>query len=173
MIREHGTLEKLDGCADPAWAPAGWIMMHRFNDDFRALANLHAAELTGDDSYRLAARRFLARMRDTQRPDGGFGPAEWSQSIPNAAGCILQEMVEGRRLGVLDESFDPAIEKAAEYLLGQQFRREGAKMDGAFHGMSGDYTVDAGSCNARAAAYAIMSLLNYASERTATYRAGR
>ena len=173
VIREHGTLEKLDGCADPAWAPAGWIMMHRFNDDFGALANLHAAELTGDDSYRLAARRFLARMRDTQRPDGGFGPAEWSQSIPNAAGCILQEMVEGRRLGVLDESFDPAIEKAAEYLLGQQFRREGAKMAGAFHGMSGDYTVDAGSCNARAAAYAIMSLLNYASERTATYRAGR
>lgn len=173
VIRAHGTLEKLDGCADPAWAPAGWIMMHRFNDDFGALANLHAAELTGDDSYRLAARRFLARMRDTQRPDGGFGPAEWSQSIPNAAGCILQEMVEGRRLGVLDESFAPAIEKAAEYLLEQQFRREGAKMDGAFHGMSGDYTVDAGSCNARAAAYAIMSLLNYASERTATYRAGR
>ena len=31
----------------------------------------------------------------------------------------------------------------------------------------------ASTVNARAAAYAIMSLLNYASERTATYRAGR
>ena len=171
VIRSHATLEKLDEHADPAWAPYGWIMMHRYNDDFGALANLHLAELTGGDGYRAAARRFLTRMRETQRPDGGFGPADWKQSVPNAAGCILQEMVNARRLGVIDEEFDPTMERAVEYLLSQQFRGDGLAMDGAFHGMSGSYTVDADACNARATAYAIMSLLSYAGDQTVTYRA--
>ncbi len=164
VIRTHGTLEKLDDRTDLSWAPQGWIMMHRFNDDFGALANMYVGGITGDDVFLRAAGRFLSRMRSLQRPDGGFGPDSWSQSVPSAAGCILQEMVEGRRVGLLDESFEETMAGAAGHLLKLQFRREGAKLDGAFRGMSGDYSVDPDLCNARATTYAIMSLLNYASD---------
>ena len=159
VIREHDTLKPLDDCADPAWAPSGWIAMHQYNDDFGALANLAAWRYTGCETYKEGAVRFLNAMKRSQRPDGGFGPAHWQDSIPNAGGVILLEMLTARRLGAIGAEFDEAIDRATEYLLAQQYLNEDSPFYGAFHGMTGTYTVDRDFCNTRASAYAIMALM--------------
>ncbi len=170
VIREHGTKADLDLTADPAWAPAGWIAMHKFNDDFGALANLAAWQYTGEDRYREAARRFLDCMARQQKADGGFGPADWQDSIPNAAGVILLEMLTAKRLGAVGGEYDAVMDRTAQYLLNQQYLNPESRFHGAFHGMTGEYRVDRDFCNTRATGYAIMSLLYYATENTFTYK---
>lgn len=170
VIREHGSLKVLDDCADPSWAPAGWIAMHKYNDDFGALANLAAWQYTGETKYRDAACRFLAAMRRQQKADGGYGPAMWQDSIPNAGGVILLEMLTARRLGAIRADYDETIERTVQYLLDQQYLNPASRFHGAFHGMTGEYRVDRNFCNTRATGYAIMSLLSYATEATYAYK---
>lgn len=174
VIREHGTFKDIDASADPAWAPSGWIAMHKYNDDFGALANLAAWQYTGETGYRDAALRFLGCMLRQQRPDGGFGPADWQDAIPAAGGVVMQEMITARRLGALtDPAFDRSIEAAAGYVLDQQYLTPGGRFHGAFHGMTGDYVVDRNFCNTRATGYAVMALLTLASEETYAYKVAR
>jgi len=161
VILDRDTLQPLDGTERGAFAKRGWQIMHQYNDDFGALANLAAWKTTGETAYRDAAVRFLKRMLATQRDDGGFGPVDWS--VPSAAGAILIELHAARVLGI-DLDADAAVGRAVDYLLGTQVRRDGDVADGAFLGFSGanDYELSDTLANARTGAYAIGGLLRVA-----------
>ncbi len=159
VILDRNTFEKLDGKVDPRIAPRGWEMMHVYNDDFGALANLAAWKLEKDDKYSSAAGRFLRRMVDIQRADGGFGPEAYS--VPSAGGAVLLELAAARKLG-LGIGTDESLAKAVQYLLNLQVRREGDPADGAYRGCTSNYTLDERICNIRSGAYAIMGLLHFA-----------
>ncbi|NLF31165.1 MAG: hypothetical protein GX591_09800 [Planctomycetes bacterium] len=161
VILDRDTLEPLDNTERGAFAPRGWQIMHQYNDDFGALANLAGWKATGDASCRDGAVRFLKRMLATQRDDGGFGPAEWS--VPSAAGPILTELHAAKALGI-DLDAGAAVARAVDYLIGTQVRRENDRADGAFLGFSGPNTYDLSDhlANARTGAYAIAGLLRVA-----------
>ncbi|MFW6154657.1 MAG: hypothetical protein ACOC95_05525 [Planctomycetota bacterium] len=161
VILDRDTLEPLDGTERGAFAKRGWQIMHQYNDDFGALANLAAWKATGENACRDAAVRFLRRMIATQRDDGGFGPADGA--VPSAAGAILIELHAAGALGVNLDA-DAAIARAVDYLIGTQVRRENHAADGAFLGFSGanDYELSDTLANARTGAYAIGGLLRVA-----------
>ncbi len=174
VIRQHGTMEDLDCSADPAWAPYGWIMMHKYNDDFGALANLLAWRITNEQKYRTSALSFLNKMTQEQRADGGFGPVDWAESVPSAAGAIMQEMALAEQLGAVSSgTFNSELTRAGEYLLEHQYNVTDHPFDGAFHGMSGEYTVDRKFCNTRAGAYAILALLRMGGAKDDFYFSGK
>lgn len=166
VIRDRDTLEPLDGHADGRFSNRGWEMMHVYNDDFGALANLAAWKVEGEAQYLDGAHRFLMRMLDIQRPDGGFGPAD--KSVPSGAAGILVELCAAAALGhrwATQAQFD----RVARYLMSVQIRSEGDASDGAFLGLTDDYVLDQNVANIRAGAYAIMALLRYAGVRDDGY----
>lgn len=169
VIREHNTLKAMDDVPNLQRAPIGWIRMHKYNDDFGALANMVVGKYTGVKRYSEKAMLFLKRMRELQRADGGFGPDCWEESIPNAAGMILIELMTAKELGLADESFDDMAEKIVRYLIGIQVNDSNSRFNGAFHGMDNNYTVNRDYCNARAGIYAIMALLRFAGKTMQTY----
>jgi rhamnogalacturonyl hydrolase YesR len=160
VIRDRHTLESLDGKADERFTNPGWEMMHRYNDDFAALANLAAWKITGEDTYLQSTQNFLRLMSKTQRQDGSFGPAEWG--VPSATGAVVIEMLAARQLKVDLPEQTASIDKAVQHLLQIQKNAPGDQADGAFFGMTDEYEVSTVCANARTAAYAIMALLRYA-----------
>lgn len=169
VIREHDTMKSLDDRTDLAKAPIGWIMMHKYNDDFGALANMTVGKITGEEVYTQKAMLFLNRMREVQRADGGFGPDCWTDSIPNAAGMILIELMSAKTLGLLDDSYNDMAERSVKYLMNCQVPEDNEFFKGAFNGMTDKYMVDKDYCNARAGAYAVMAMLRFAGEKVTTF----
>ena len=167
VIIDRDSLESLDGKADSRFTNPGWEMMHRYNDDFGALANLAAWKCTGEGKYRESAEKFLRLMSKTQREDGSFGPEAWG--VPSGAGAVVMEMVAAKRLGISNAEYDKAIENAVEYLLNLQNNVPDNPADGAFFGMTDEYEVSTVCANARTAAYAIMALLHYAGAQDNIY----
>jgi hypothetical protein len=159
IILDRDSLETLDGKADSRFSNPGWEMMHRYNDDFGALANLAGWKITGDEAYYKAAERFLMKMCAEQHTSGGFGPPEWS--VPSGAGAIVQEMLAAKQLNAGHNEYDIAVEKAIPYLLNLQNNVPENPADGAFFGVDENYDVSDTYGNARTAAYAIMALLRY------------
>lgn len=160
VIIDRESLENLDGKGDPRFTYPGWEAMHRYNDDFGALANLAAWKTTGEEAYRNSATRFFDRMCVSQHRNGGFGPEEWS--VPSAGGAIVMEMLAAKQLGISSPEYDEAVEKAIHYLLALQKTDPDSPSDGAFFGMTEDYGLSDTRANARTAGYAIMALLRYA-----------
>ncbi len=143
-------------------APVGWIRMHEYNDDFGALANMMAWQITGDVQYMRAAERFLSHMLSMQREDGGYGPHGVDGfSVPPAGGSVLLELLAARALGS-SLPVDTAIEATVDYILGLQVMRPDGVADGAFRGYTDSYTLDPAIANIRTGGYAIMALLRYA-----------
>lgn len=161
VLVDAATDESLDGKADDhAYSPRGWQIMHQYNDDFGALANLAGWTCDGRPDYRDAATRFLKKMLREQRADGGFGPPEYS--CPPAGGAVLLELLAAKRIGI-DLVNDTQLARAAAYTAGMQVRQPGHANDGAFYGYSEPhYTVDYRTANLRTGAYSIMGLLRYA-----------
>ena len=168
VIIDRETHERLDGTEKAAFAKRGWQIMHQYNDDFGALANLAASTIEDDPAYKTAAERFLRRMLAIQRDDGGFGPPEWS--VPSAGGVVLMELLAARAAG-LDLAADAAIGRVVDYLLGTQVRRANDPADGAFLGFSGanEYELSDTLANARTGAYAILGLLRMAGAKDPYY----
>lgn len=160
VIIDRESLKSLDGKADERFTNPGWEMMHRYNDDFGALANLAAWKTTGKQIYRDNSEKFLNLMCKTQRADGGFGPKEWG--VPSAGGAIVLEMLAAKQLDISCPEYEMATEKAVKYLLKLQNIAPENPADGAFFGMTDNYEVSTVCGNARTAAYAIMALLHYA-----------
>jgi len=161
VILDRDTHERLDGTEKAAFAKRGWQIMHQYNDDFGALANLAASTIEDDPAYKAAAERFLRRMLAIQRDDGGFGPEEWS--VPSAGGAVLMELLAARALG-MDLADEDAIDRVVDYLIETQVRKPGDPADGAFLGFSGanEYELSDTLANARTGAYAILGLLRRA-----------
>lgn len=171
VVADIGTSRPLadeETCYGPLghMVPRGWIRMHEYNDDFGALANLEIWRLTGDVVYRDAALRFLRHMAAIQGKDGGFGPD--GVAVPSAGGSVLLEMLAAQECGVEDD-FNPAIDRALDYILSLQLKRPGTPTDGAFLGMNGNYVVDGTTCNIRAGGYALLSLLRLAGAKGPIY----
>lgn len=152
VIIDAETHERLDGKFGLPYTCRQWEIMHKFNDDFGALANLAAYRITGSSSYRNAAVRFLKRMLDSQRCDGGFGPVGYA--VPSAAGTVAIELLAAKKLG-LEITGNDEIEAAMTYLLGIQVHNKDCLGYGAF-------LDDDNEANARTCAYAVMALLRWA-----------
>ncbi|MCD4825173.1 MAG: hypothetical protein K8S55_11240 [Phycisphaerae bacterium] len=159
VIRDRRSGEVLDGGDTAPWSNPGWEVMHVYNDDFGALANLAAFTLKKEPDYRKAAECFLRRMLSVQRVDGGFGPKNYS--VPSAGGTVLMELIAARSLG-LEMDCRESMDRAVNYLLKQQVRQPSNPSDGAFLGMDDEYVVSKTMAHCRTAAYAIMALLRYA-----------
>lgn len=166
VIRDRQTFEPLDGKADLIHSNRRWEVMHQYNDDFGALANLAAYKLEKDSIYLNSAKRFLSLMSDTQRSDGGFGPD--SYSIPSAAGSVLTELLAARQLG-FDWIKSETIDGALEYILNLQIHASGNDSDGAFCSLDGENEVCGKSSNIRTAAYSIQALLRCAGAQDPYY----
>jgi len=156
VIVDRDTHDHLDGKVDQSLT---WQMMHRYNDDFGALANLAAWKDLGDQKYLQAAERFCRHMINSQRADGGFGPEEFS--VPSAGGTVLMELSAARAVGC-DWADPDAIDKAAEYLHSIQWRAPGKSGDGAFIGFSNSYAAKHATATMRTTGYAVLALLRYA-----------
>lgn len=157
VIRDRATLAALDGrVTDSMWTYRQWEVMHVYNDDFGALANLMAYRIDGERAYRDAAERFLRRMLRVQRGDGGFGPADYS--VPSAGGAVLIELAAAQDAG-LELDAAEAIEQTVHYLLQIQIHRPGDPEDGAFCCLDAENVLDREVGNSRCGAYAILALL--------------
>lgn len=165
LDRETGeSLDDRESVSEDGGQSRGWRIMHQYNDDFGTLANLAAYQSTQDSQYRDAALRFLNRMKNHQRCDGGFGPEDYS--VASASGAILIEHYAARQSGlsVLDEQ---GVQRAVSHILGMQFRKSGHDVDGAF--------IDPPDAEgrllavARTGAYSIMALLRFAGVRNTVY----
>lgn len=146
---------------EPDCSVKGWEVMHEYNDDFGALANLAAWKFTQDSSYLDSAKSFLKLMLSIQRDDGGFGPVE--NSVPSAAGAVMMELTAA---DVLSQSLasDEQLSKVAQYLLSLQIHEEGIAK-GGFRGVDNQTYRVAHCSNSRTTSYSIMGLLRYAGMR--------
>lgn len=169
VILDRDTHTCLDGIADERFSNRGWEMMHVYNDDFGALANLSCWQITNEMKYSNAASLFLNHMAAIQRSDGGFGPV--SRSVPSAGGAVLMQMAATRILG-LDCITQKVLDNAAAYLLAIQVRQHGHASDGAFHGFDDAYQLNKRFANLRSGAYAILALLRYAGYQDRCYYFG-
>ena len=167
VIIDRESLESLDGKGDKRFTNPGWEMMHRYNDDFGALANMAAWKVTGKKIYRDNSEKFLRLMCKTQRVDGSFGPAEWG--VPSAGGTVVLEMLAAKQLNISSPQYEHTTEKAVKYLLKLQNINPDNPANGAFFGMTDDYEVSTVCANTRTAAYAIMALLHYAGAQDNIY----
>ncbi len=165
VVVDRDTFETLDGKVDH---PMKWQIMHRYNDDFGALANLAAWKVLKDATYHDAARRFCKHMYDSQRPDGGFGPDDYS--VPSAGGSVLIELAAAKALGCdwVDES---VIDKAAGFLVARQWRRPGRGSDGVFL-TPADFDHEDNSIAIRTTTYAVLAILRYAGVDDVCYSFG-
>ena len=134
VIIDRDSLESLDGKADKRFTNPGWEMMHRYNDDFGALANMAAWKITGKQIYRDNSEKFLRLMCKTQRTDGSFGPEEWG--VPSAGGAIVLEMLAAKQLNISYPEYEIATEKAVKYLLKLQNVAPDNPANGGFFGMT-------------------------------------
>jgi hypothetical protein len=134
-------------------------MMHKFNDDFGALANLAIWKTTGEIQYLEAFNRFINNMLVSQNSDGGFGIPD--QSVPSAGGAILIELLAAKQLSVkLPEKSEEVIANAAEYLINLRYGKGvGAN---SFLGFDDDYKLSKTISNARTSAYSILALMRMA-----------
>jgi hypothetical protein len=137
--------------------PDGWELMHQYNDDFGALANLAAWKLTRNDKYFIAAKCFLGKMLSIQREDGGFGPADYS--VSSAAGVILMELMAANILGISFASSEQ-LSNIVKYILGLQIHTGFAS--GGFRGVNNESYKLFHCSNARETSYSIMGLMRYA-----------
>ncbi len=154
VMLDRNTGEILDGKTEEHNTDAlrKWEIMHQYNDDFGALANLAAFKLTGKDEYRNAVRRFMRRMVKSQREDGGFGPQEFS--VPSASGMILIEVYAAKSIG-LNLMTEESINSAVKQILSMQMPSDSNPINGLF--MDDEEHLDC-----RTTAYSIMALLRYA-----------
>ncbi len=150
--------------ADPDGpAPMNWQVMHHYNDDFGALANLAAWKVTGEAGYRDRATCFLDLMARSQLENGGFGTDDFC--VPSAGGAVLIEMEAIKQLGLDRPGYAAARDRAVSFLLSIQKVEPGHLGDGSFFGMTNDYRLSDICTNIRTSAYAIMGLLRYAGKR--------
>jgi hypothetical protein len=140
-----------------AQIPRGWEIMHLYNSDFAAVACLCAHHLEPQAGHDEPARRFLDHMVASQREDGGFGPAEFS--VRSAGGMVAVEMMTYAMLDA--DRYAALVPGAMHYLASIQWREPGGPADGAFLGVTDEYTDTPHIYNIRASSYAIMGLLQY------------
>lgn len=166
VIVDRKTGMPLDGHADSKYTNPGWEMMHRYNDDFGALANLAACQITGKEQYANSAVAFLKKMLEIQRDDGGFGPQ--NASIPSAAGTVLTELLAAEKLGFKLAS-QQQYEAILNYIFSRQIRSDD-DADGGILGMSSHgYDVSGNEANVRTMAYAISGMIKYAGGNDGVY----
>ncbi len=159
VMLDRNTFENLDDNDGEGTPPKGWRIMHRYNDDFGALANLAAYNETGDVNYKDAFERFIGKMVRSQHNDGGFGPQQWT--VPSAAGVIAVEIMAAKTLGIIGNELDGTLDASIDYIVNLQVR-DNEDSCGAFRGFTDDYVISSEAANGRTGAYSIMALLRYA-----------
>ncbi len=126
IIYDPATGYKGDAKESPAWSD-----MHKFNDDFGALAILAAYVITGDKKYLDHTVRYLEWVLTQQHADGSFG--KFSLSVSS---CVAALNLMNVYLITGNEKFKKSAYKAMEHL--EQFvvkAPEDPVINGAILGM--------------------------------------
>ena len=136
-----------------------WIQMHRFNDDFAALALLQGYICTDNKQYLQRANAYADWLTKNQNDDGSFGlpPVEAASSVIPIFLIDLQKTTETDR-------YKKVIENALSHLLSIQQQSENKKINGAMLCLSNTCRQDPKKwVNIRNTAYSIVALLKQAS----------
>lgn len=169
VILDRETRQCINGEVDPNLVKPGWITMHCYNDDFGALANLQAWEMTNNTAYREAAERYFEKMFSSQKENGGFGPADRDEVVPSAAGAIVIELMAAQKLGICEKEAEEVVQCAVGYLRSIQVQGSSSNADGGFLGVDENYVFDGKTVNTRTSAYAILALLKVLGEESGIY----
>ncbi|MCG3179983.1 MAG: hypothetical protein BIFFINMI_02337 [Phycisphaerae bacterium] len=129
------TDEDITGTARPIpdYAPdLAWEHMHKFNDDFTALAMMRLGELTGEAKYTEAGLRFSRHLLASQQADGGFGDPQ----VPSASGVGALTLARAAQVDPANAAaYDAGVEKAVAHILGlQETRSDDPRLLGGFYG---------------------------------------
>lgn len=162
VIKDRQTFRTLQGEQVSHHVPSHWELMHIYNDDFGALANLAAYAVMRDEVYVESAKTFLKCMIAQQMPNGAFGNKQ--EHVPSASGVIVMELLAAREIG-MNWCRDNTIDSAINFILELQYRKELSPANGIFReSPKGD-----GVANLRTISYSLMALLRYAGAKDSTY----
>lgn len=144
-------------CDKPAkGVPEGWLQMHRYNDDFAALALLRGSIDIGKEEYLHAATNYLQWLEKQQNPDGSFGKPVIAEV---ASSCVALLADEYRRI-TSSERFETMRQKALKHLLTMQQESSDKRISGAFLGLDNKCRSMPDSwVNIRNTSYAILACL--------------
>lgn len=121
--------EDLTGKEDLAWEH-----MHKFNDDFTALAEMKLGVLAGEQKYTEAGLRFCRHLLANQQANGGFG----DPVVPSASGVGALTLSRAAQVDPQNaDKYTQAAERAVEHILSlQETESEDPRIRGGFYGQS-------------------------------------
>ncbi len=146
----------------PNRAHVGWQEMHKYNDDFTALALMRAYLLTWKTRYLDAARRYLDWILRQQTPSGAFG----RRPVSSAAASLVIELLDFGRI-TREKKYLEACHRSLDHLLSlQEVKRKDKRLHGGFYGTGAEYAHGTrSSLNTRTGCYALAALLKLESRR--------
>lgn len=109
-----------------------WGDMHRFNDDFGALALLAMYRVSGDDKYLDAVTAYMDWVMSVQHPEGGFGKYSHAVSSCVAALNLLNIFLTTRKDNYKNSAFK-AIEHLEKFVV---IAPENPAIHGGIRGMN-------------------------------------
>ncbi len=179
IVIEADTGRDLTGTGDDAsagGADLAWEHMHKFNDDFTALAMMKLGELTEAEKYTEAGLRFARFLLKSQGDDGGFGDPAVPSAGPTGALTLFRaaQVDRARR-----DEYLAGVERSIDYTLARQVTdSDDPRLQGGFFGQS-DFEDEGGgwqSClskktaiHLRTHAYATSALAMLGGKCSATY----
>lgn len=111
-----------------------WEHMHKFNDDFTALAMLRLGELTEAQKYTEAGLRFARHLLRSQQDNGGFGDPPVPSASPTGA-ITLVRAAQVDTAGA--DEYLAAAERAVGHILSlQEIDSDSPKLRGGFYGQA-------------------------------------
>jgi hypothetical protein len=126
---EPDTGRDLTGREDLAWEH-----MHKFNDDFTALAMMKLGELAGHERYTEAGLRFCGHLLRSQQEDGGFG----DPAVPSASGVGALTLLRAAQVDPAGaDRYRAAADRAVGHVLAlQETESDDPRLRGAFYGQA-------------------------------------
>ncbi len=146
----------------PGEAHVGWQDMHKYNDDFTALALMRAYLLTWKARYLDAARKYLDWILRQQTPSGAFG----RPAVNSAAATLIIELLDLHRITRERKYLDACGRSLDHFLSLQELKRRDKRLHGGFYGTGADYAHGKrSSLNTRTGCYALAALLKLEGRR--------
>ncbi len=126
---EADTNADLTGGKDLAWEH-----MHKYNDDFTALAQMKLGQLTGESKYTEAGRRFCGHLLRDQQAGGGFG----NPAVPSGSPVAALSLVRAAQVDPANaQMYMAAVDRAVGHILSlQETESDDVRIRGAFYGQA-------------------------------------
>lgn len=139
-----------------------WQYMHRFNDDFTALALMRAWKLTKNGKYVLAVRRYLDWVLTQMRPDGTFG----RPPVDSAAATLIIELLDFAEMTGEARFLKACLASVPHFFSLQELKVRDGRVYGGYYCVHKPFSHNLRkSLGVRTAAYALAALLKLEGKR--------